>query len=147
MILVTHLLDSFSHLGVSISWLDQSQGSLSSLISCQSDISFNTHHRNILVRLHRYCMGSQSNKTVNMSSQFDFHQIPLLNVSRVLGKWGIVAHDLVGTDGSWEGKTFEGRFFVVDLRQLFVDLTVRPQAQLKDLGTYYYFFDQPSENI
>ena len=144
---VTDLLDDFGNLIVEVSWLEQSQGGLGGLVGSQNHISLLSGDGSVLIRLHNNSMTDESSETVNVCTQFDLDEVSFLDVDRVLLEWWVVAADFVDRDGGGEGDALEGRLFIIDLREFFVNLAVWPEAQIEDLGANCNLLEESAEHF
>jgi len=126
LISISYFLNDFSNLVIDMSGFDQSQSSLSCLISSQDDISLLSGNWGILVWLNNNSVSNEWCKTVNVNTKFEFNKISFLDGGGVFLKRWIVAADFVDWDSGGEGKSFENWLFVIDLGKFFVDKTVRP---------------------
>lgn len=112
---IANFLNDFSHFIVSMSWLEESQSSLSSFVGSEDNVSFFASNGCIFVRLDNDGMSDKRGETIDMNSEFDFDEVSFLNVGGIFLERCKVSTNLVGGDGGGEGKSLESGFFVIDL--------------------------------
>ena len=132
LIRISDLLDDFSDLIVLMSWLDKSESCLRCFISSKDDISLLSSDWSIFVRLNNNSMASESGKSVNMDSKFNFNKISFFDAGGILLKGRVVSTDLIDGDCGGEGESLEDRFFIINFGEFLVDETVTPQAEFED---------------
>ena len=129
-----HFFDRIGDLVVEIAWFDQSDGSLHCFVRSQNHISLLASDCRLGIRLHNDGMGSESSESIDMSAQFDFDEIALLDGGGLLRHWGVVATDFVDRDAGGEGDSLEDLFLVEDFAQFVDEGRVAEQTQVEDLG-------------
>jgi hypothetical protein len=140
-------LNDLSHFIVSMSRLNQSQSSLSSLVSSQYNISFLSSYLRIFIRLNNNCMGSKSSESINMNSKLDFYQITFLYSCRIFSQRRIKSANLIDWNSSGESKSLKYWFFIINLGEFFVNLIVCPKTKFENFGADWNFFNESCQNI
>ena len=143
----SYFLDNLSYFVVGVSWLNESESSLSGLVCCQDHISFFANNGSIFVRLNDKGMGDKRGKSINMDTELYFDKISFLDVDWVFLEGWEMSADLVDGDGCGEGHSFEDSFFIIDFGEFLVDLVVAPEAEFEDFTAYWYLFDEFSEYL
>jgi hypothetical protein len=138
---ITDLLDDFSDLVVEVSGLEESECGLGGFVGSKDDISLLASDGGVLIGLHDDGVGSKGCEAIDMCSEFNLDEVSLLDVGGIFLERGIVAADFVDGDGGGEGESLEDWLFVIDLRELLVDLAIRPEAEFEDLGADCNFLE------
>lgn len=80
---IANFLNDLSHFVVSMSWLEESQSSLSSFVGSEDNIGFFSSNGCIFVRLDNDGMCNKRGKTIDMNSEFNFDEVSFLNVGGI----------------------------------------------------------------
>lgn len=125
---IGHFLDDWGDFVVAVTGFDQSESGLGGFIGSQDDIGLFAGDGSVFVGLDYDGVADKGSESVDMDTEFDFDEISFFDDGGVFWVGGVVCAYFVGADGGGEGQSFEYWFFVIDLRQFFIDLSVCPEA-------------------
>ena len=128
LISICHFLDNWGDLVVAVTGFDQSERCLGSFVGSQDDIGFFASDGSVFVGLDYDGMTDKGSESVDMDTEFDFDKISFFDDGGIVWGGGIVSAYFIGADGGGEGQSFEYWFFVIDLRQFLIDLSISPEA-------------------
>ena len=80
LISISDFLNDFGHVVVEVSGLDESEGSLSSLVGSQNDISLLSSNGSIFIGLDDDSVTNECGKAIDMYTKFDFDEVTFLDV-------------------------------------------------------------------
>jgi hypothetical protein len=130
-----------------VSGLDESESGLGSFVGSQDDIGLLSGDGGIFIGLDNNGVTNEGSKAIDMYSEFDFDEITFLDVGGIFLKRGKISAYFVGGDGGRGGETLEDGLFIIDLVEIFIDLTVSPEAKFEGFGTNYNLFEEATENL
>ena len=81
---IANFLNDLSHFVVSMSWLEESQSSLSGFVGSEDNVGFFPSNGCVFVGLDNDGMCNKRGKTIDMNSEFNFDEVSFLNVGGIL---------------------------------------------------------------
>lgn len=129
-----YFLDHLGHFIVEMSRLNEAESGLCGLIGCENDVGLFTSDGCIFVGLDHEGVASNGDESIDVYSEFDLDEVSFLDVGGVLLHGGVVGTDFVDGNSCGEAESLEDCFFIIDFGEVFVDLSVGPEAELKDFA-------------
>lgn len=111
---IADFLDHFRNLVVGVPWLEQSEGSLSSLVGGEDDVCLFASDGCIFIGLNDEGVCDEGREAIDVCSEFYFDEVSLLDGGGVFLEGRIIGADLIDGDGGGEGESLENWFFVID---------------------------------
>ena len=129
-----------------MSWFNESQSGFFGFVGSQNNIGFLSSY-GFLVWFDDPRVTDEGWESINVNTELYLDEITFFNSCGVFWEWRVIGADFVNWDTSWEGKSFESGFFVIDFAELFVNEIVAEDAKFDDLRSDCDFFDEFGEDV